>query len=257
MSLDSKISILLSELKNSPKIQSTGTNNINLQESSVLTEPLFSGIKDNIPVLLGKPFLLNSPNIFDVRLELFILLKEQIVSNLSLIDIISISQDKAFKEIIESRELLTTFLSTEIARETVEIDQLLQFLKAFKISENLEFDEHNVFSIKKSIVSALKSIEVISKEVFASKEETVELLSNLNNLAINKDTKDLLNTTIFRLVSRAENAVDRVGVRDIPPRFGKKQDPNELVVLNALYKELEQTKSFVESIKTRSSPLVA
>tara|TARA_Y100000385_G_scaffold268393_1_gene305386 strand:- start:2855 stop:4921 length:2067 start_codon:yes stop_codon:yes gene_type:complete len=257
MSLDSKISILLSELKNSPKIQSTGTNNINLQESSVLTEPLFSGIKDNIPVLLGKPFLLNSPNIFDVRLELFILLKEQIVSNLSLIDIISISQDKAFKEIIESRELLTTFLSTEIARETVEIDQLLQFLKAFKISENLEFDEHNVFSIKKSIVSALKSIEVISKKVFASKEETVELLSNLNNLAINKDTKDLLNTTIFRLVSRAENAVDRVGVRDIPPRFSKKQNPNELVVLNALYKELEQTKSFVEIIKTRSSPLVA
>ena len=257
MSLDSKISILLSELKNSPKIQRTGTNSVNLQESSVLTEPLFSGIKENSPVLLGKPFLLNSPNIFDIRLELFILLKEQIVSNLSLIDTISVSQDKAFREIIESKELLTTFLSTEIARETVEIDQLLQFLKAFKISENLEFDEHNVFSIKKSIVSALKSLEIISKEVVVTKSETIELLSDLNNLAINKDTKDLLNTRIFRLVSRAESTVDRVGVRDIQPRFGKKQDPKDLVLLDALYKELVQNKAFREIIKIRSSPLVA
>ena len=66
MSLDSKISILLSQLKNNPELLNKNTTAASLDEVSVPNEPLFAGITGNMPTLLGAASLLNDPNLFNV-----------------------------------------------------------------------------------------------------------------------------------------------------------------------------------------------
>ena len=58
MSLDSKISILLSQLKNNPELQSKNTTAARLNEVTVPNEPLFAGIISNMP-LVGAASLIN------------------------------------------------------------------------------------------------------------------------------------------------------------------------------------------------------
>ena len=103
MSLDSKISILLSQLKNNPELLNKNTTAARLDEVTVPNEPLFAGIISNMP-LVRAASLINDPKLFNIELDLFILLKEQIVSNLKLIDVFSISQDKAFLEILKAKK---------------------------------------------------------------------------------------------------------------------------------------------------------
>ena len=125
MSLDSKISILLSQLKNNPELQSKNTTAARLNEVTVPNEPLFAGIISNMP-LVGAASLINDPKLFNIELDLFVLLKEQIVSNLKLIDVLSISQDKAFLEILKAKKDVRKTVKKPI-ENIVEINQFIKF----------------------------------------------------------------------------------------------------------------------------------
>ena len=150
MTIDTRISILLSELKNNPKLLAKNTTGPRLEEGIVQNDPLFAGVTKTGPTLLGAASLINSPNLFDVQLDLFILLKEQLTSSLKLVDVISFSQDKAFKDVVEGREDVSR-RAGKLLRDVVEIDQFLKFLKAFKLQDTLntkdfqEFLEHKKF----------------------------------------------------------------------------------------------------------------
>ena len=124
MSLDSKISILLSQLKNNPELQSKNTTAARLNEVTVPNEPLFAGIISNMP-LVGAASLINDPKLFNIELDLFVLLKEQIVSNLKLIDVLSISQDKAFLEILKAKKDVRKTVKKPI-ENIVEINQFIK-----------------------------------------------------------------------------------------------------------------------------------
>jgi len=255
MSLDSKISILLSQLKNNPELLNKNTTAARLNEVSVPNEPLFAGITGNMPTMLGAASLINDPNLFNVELDLFILLKEQLVSRLKLIDVLSISQDKVFKDILAGREdVLRTV--TKPLQSIVEIDQFIKFLRRFNLADSFTISDSETLKATKSLVTSLEALDALSKKTAIKKSELLDLLDEI----IVKRTarvrpRDKIGLTNIIKVPKAKLAVDRLIIQDFTPAFKTSTEKEDTAALNAIFKDIKPTKVLEEDIATRSFTL--
>jgi hypothetical protein len=256
MSLDSKISILLSQLKNNPELLNRNTNSARLEDVTVPNEPLFAGITGNMPTLLGAASLINDPNLFNVKLDLFILLKEQLTSSLKLIDILSISQDKAFKEVLVGREEARKSVVRPL-ESIVEIDQFIKFLRTFNLTDSLTINESKTLKSTKSLVTSLKTLDGLSKKASIKRSELLDLLDEI----IIKRTARVKPIETIRLadvikVPKAKFEADKLTIRDFTPAFKTNiENHKDLVALNAVFKDIKQIKVLQEDVRTKSFTL--
>lgn len=254
MTIDTRISILLSELKNNPKLLAKNTTGPRLEEGIVQNDPLFAGVTKTGPILLGAASLINSPSLFDVQLDLFILLKEQLTSSLKLVDVISFSQDKAFKDVVEGREDVSR-RAGKLLRDVVEIDQFLKFLKAFKLQDTLSTKDFQEFLEHKKFVEELDLLQAISKEARIQKKEVVTILDKIQKKDVGSRKTDRVGLQNAILTPRSVTKVERLGIKDFPPQLRRGSDPKELLILFNLLKAAP-SKKVKEIIDTRISILV-
>ena len=255
MSLDSKISILLSQLKNNPELLNKNTTAARLDEVSVLNEPLFAGITGNMPTMLGAASLINDPNLFNIELDLFILLKEQLVSRLRLIDVLSISQDKAFRDILTGIEDVRKGV-TKPLESIVEIDQFIKFLQKFTLADSFFISDSETLKSTKSLVTSLKALDVLSKKTSIKKLELVNLLDEI----IVKKTarvrpRDKISFIDVIKVPKAKIQIDRLVIQDFTPAFKTSTSREDVATLNAVFKDIRATKVLEEDIAAKSFTL--
>ncbi len=255
MSLDSKISILLSQLKNNPELLNKNTTAARLDEVSVPNEPLFAGITGNMPTLSGAASLINDPNLFNVELDLFILLKEQLVSSLKLIDVLSISQDKAFRDILESIEEVRKGV-TKPVENVVEIDQFIKFLQKFTLADSFSITDSDTLKATKSLVTSLKALDVLTKKASIRRTEFLDLL---DEIAIKKIARirprDIIKLADVIKVPKAKLAVDRLTIQDFTPAFKTSTEREDSATLNAVFKDIKPVKVLEEDVATKSFTL--
>ena len=255
MSLDSKISILLSQLKNNPKLLNKSTTAARLDEVSVPNEPLFAGITGNMPTLLGAASLINDPNLFNVELDLFVLLKAQLVSSLKLTDVLTISQDKAFLEILNAKKDFRRAV-TKPLESIVEIDQFIQFLRKFTLADSFSTSDSETLKTTKSLVTLLKTLDVLTKKTSIKK---LELLDLLDEIIIKKTARvkpqDIIKLADVIKVPKAKLAVDRLTIQDFTPAFKTSTEREDSATLNAVFKDIKPVKVLEEDVATKSFTL--
>ena len=255
MSLDSKISILLSQLKNNPELLNKNTTAARLDEVSVPNEPLFAGITGNMPTMLGAASLINDPNLFNVELDLFILLKEQLVSRLKLIDVLSISQDKAFRDILVGVEDVRRGV-TKPLESIVEIDQFIKFLRKFTLADSFSIGDSETLKSTKSLVTTLKALDVLSKKTSIKKSELVNLLDELTlKKTARVRPRDKISLIDVIKVPKAKLQIDRLVIQDFTPAFKTSTSREDVATLNAVFKDIRPTKVLEEDIAAKSFTL--
>lgn len=254
MSLDSKIAILLSQLKNNPELQSASSTSPKVQSTTLSLEPLFAGLEENTPMLAGSASLINDPTFLNVELDLFVLLKEQITSTLNLIDIIAFSQDKAFRDVIDSREDVSKKAGKAL-RDVVEIDQFLQFLKAFRLEETISFKESQDFLEHKKFLSQLETLQKVSKETKIQKREVLDVLDELLDARVHKQKAERVGVRNSVLNPKGLIKTNRVGVISHPPKVNKRGSLPEEVLNLLIAVGLTPAKGFKESLNARISLL--
>jgi len=255
MSLDSKISILLSQLKNNPELLNKNTTAARLDEVSVPNEPLFAGITGNMPTMLGAASLINDPNLFNVELDLFILLKEQLVSRLKLIDVLSISQDKAFRDILVGIEDVRKGV-TKPLESIVEIDQFIKFLRKFTLADSFSIGDSETLKSTKSLVTTLKALDVLSKKTSIKKSELVNLLDELTlKKTARVRPRDKISLIDVIKVPKAKIQIDRLVIQDFTPAFKTSTSREDVATLNAVFKDIRPTKVLEEDIAAKSFTL--
>ena len=255
MSLDSKISILLSQLKNNPELLNKNTTAARLDEVSVPNEPLFAGITGNMPTMLGAASLINDPNLFNVELDLFILLKEQLVSRLKLIDVLSISQDKAFRDILVGIEDVRKGV-TKPLESIVEIDQFIKFLRKFTLADSFSIGDSETLKSTKSLVTTLKALDVLSKKTSIKKSELVNLLDELTlKKTARVRPRDKISLIDVIKVPKAKLQIDRLVIQDFTPAFKTSTSREDVATLNAVFKDIRPTKVLEEDIGAKSFTL--
>ena len=255
MSLDSKISILLSQLKNNPELLNKNTTAARLDEVSVPNEPLFAGITGNMPTMLGAASLINDPNLFNVELDLFILLKEQLVSRLKLIDVLSISQDKAFRDILVGTEDVRKGV-TKPLESIVEIDQFIKFLRKFTLADSFSIGDSETLKSTKSLVTTLKALDVLSKKTSIKKSELVNLLDELTlKKTARVRPRDKISLIDVIKVPKAKIQIDRLVIQDFTPAFKTSTSREDVATLNAVFKDIRPTKVLEEDIAAKSFTL--
>ena len=254
MSLDSKISILLSQLKNNPELQSKNTTAARLNEVTVPNEPLFAGIISNMP-LVGAASLINDPKLFNIELDLFVLLKEQIVSNLKLIDVLSISQDKAFLEILKAKKDVRKTVKKPI-ENIVEINQFIKFLQKFTAADSFSASDSETLKTVKSLITSLKALDVLTRKTSIRRSE---LLNLLDVILIKKTARirprDKISVIDLIKVPKAKLAVDRLTIQDFTPAFKTSTEREDSATLNAVFKDIKPIKVLEEDVATKSFTL--
>ena len=113
MSDDIKVNLLLQEVKDDPRFLSLTSNSIRATSSELLNEPLlsFAGMAGSMPKLSAVSD--NVPNIFDVKLDLFQVLRVDLDVNIANVtDILSRFFGKNIDQNLTSSDRYTYFLNT-------------------------------------------------------------------------------------------------------------------------------------------------
>lgn len=256
MSLDSKIAILLSQLKNNPELKNASSTGPKVTSTTLSLEPLFAGLEQNSPMLAGAASLINDPTFLNVELDLFVLLKEQLTSTVKLIDVIGFSQDKAFREVIEGREDVSR-KAGRFLRDVVEIDQFLQFLKGFKLEDKITFAESQEFVEHKRFLSQLKTLERVSRKTAVQRREVVEALDALLDARLYKVKTEKVSVRNNILNPKGLLKSERVGVISLPPKVTRSGTPPKEILDLLIKVGLAPTKQVLDQLKTRIYALTA
>ena len=113
MSDDIKVNLLLQEVKDDPRFLSLTSNSARATSSGLLNEPLFSsiGMSGAMPLLAAVSD--NVPNIFDVKLDLFQVLRIDLAVNVvKVTDILTDLFGKNLNETLSASDRYTYFLNT-------------------------------------------------------------------------------------------------------------------------------------------------
>ena len=113
MSDDIKVNLLLQEVKDDPRFLSLTSNSIRATSSELLNEPLlsFAGMAGSMPKLSAVSD--NVPNIFDVKLDLFQILRIDLATNVAKVsDIVNALFGKNLNETLSGSDRYTYFLNT-------------------------------------------------------------------------------------------------------------------------------------------------
>lgn len=253
MSLDSKIAILLSQLKNNPELQSASSTSPKVQSTTLSLEPLFAGLEQNTPMLAGSASLINDPTFLNVELDLFVLLKEQITSTLSLIDILALSQDKGVRDAVNSKEKVSKNPQKPV-KDVLEIDHFLQFLKSFTVSDSATFAERQDFKNHKKFLDNLKTLERVSKETAIRKQSLLDVVDKLLETTLHKKKAEKISVQNNVLNPKGFVKTNRIGIISHPPQVGKRSPIREVLDL-LITLGFSVTKRFEEDLYTKISIL--
>lgn len=136
------IKILLAQAKDDPRFQNITTNSLRVGTTALANDPIVSGVDGgNAPLLFN--VLSNTPSLFDIAIDIFIVLKEEIANTVTLADVVSTLQSKKLVNFVNIKDLLDTKLST-LRQESIEaisrftIEQEKAVADIFKISDNVD-----------------------------------------------------------------------------------------------------------------------
>ena len=90
---DFDIKVLLAEAKDDPRFQKITTNGLRMGSTALSNDPIVSGVDGgNAPLLFNVQS--NTASLFDVAIDIFIILQEEIANTVTLADVVSTLQSK-------------------------------------------------------------------------------------------------------------------------------------------------------------------
>ena len=139
---DFDIKVLLAEAKDDPRFQKITTNGLRMGSTALSNDPIVSGVDGgNAPLLFNVQS--NTASLFDVAIDIFIILQEEIANTVTLADVVSTLQSKKLVNFVNIKDLLDTKFST-IKQESIDaisrftIEQEKAIADVFKISDNVD-----------------------------------------------------------------------------------------------------------------------
>tara|TARA_B100001939_G_scaffold347652_1_gene369959 strand:+ start:596 stop:3460 length:2865 start_codon:yes stop_codon:yes gene_type:complete len=139
---DFDIKVLLAEAKDDPRFQKITTNGLRMGSTALSNDPIVSGVDGgNAPLLFNVQS--NTASLFDVAIDIFIILQEEIANTVTLADVISTLQSKGLVNFVNIKDLLETKIST-LRQESVEtisrftVEQEKAVADIFNTSDNVE-----------------------------------------------------------------------------------------------------------------------
>ena len=104
---DFDIKVLLAQAKNDPRFQNITTNGLRMGSTVLSNDPIVSGVDGgNAPLLFNVAS--NTAGLFDVVLDIFIILKEEITNTVTLTEVLSIVQSKKLVNFVNIKDILET-----------------------------------------------------------------------------------------------------------------------------------------------------
>ena len=199
---DIKINLLLQQLVNNPNLQDQLLNTPRLKDQSI-NDPLIAGVDTNTPLLFKTS--INTANLFDVRLDLFILLKEFLFESVSVSDSrFTISQDKSFRSILKFddafiRDIKKFKQDTLKALDSRQLKQNVSFRDTVNFTESQDFLEQKVF-IEKVLasLSLAKKVSITNEDIGVALD-TVHEIKRRRNLKF----RESISVISSELVSKA------------------------------------------------------
>ena len=139
---DFDIKILLAQAKDDPRFQNITTNGLRMGSTTLSNDPIVSGVDGgNAPLLFNVTS--NTPGLFDVLLDVFILLREEITNTVTLTDVVERLQSTKYLSFVNIDDLVTTKYATlkEELLQIISRTRVLQeksLLDVFKISDTVD-----------------------------------------------------------------------------------------------------------------------
>ena len=114
---DFDIKILLAQAKDDPRFQKITTNGLRMGSTALSNDPIVSGVDGgNTPLLFN--IASNVPGLFDVAIDIFIVLKEEITNTVKITDILSTIHSKKLREVVKIQDILQ-FETTRAKKDVV------------------------------------------------------------------------------------------------------------------------------------------
>lgn len=139
---DFDIKVLLAQAKDDPRFQNITTNGLRIGSTALSNDPIVSGVDGgNAPLLFNVAS--NTAGLFDVVLDIFIVLKEEITNTVTLTEVLTRVQSKKLLSFVKIKDIFETRFFT-LKQESIEaisrftLEQEKAVADIFKISDNLE-----------------------------------------------------------------------------------------------------------------------
>jgi len=165
---DFDIKILLAEAKDDPRFQKITTNTLRMGSTALSNDPIVAGVSGgNAPLLFNVAS--NVPGLFDVVLDIFILLKEEITETLTVSDIFEKTHEKGLKDIfniVDDKFLLEYKTIKKSVIEAVSrftLEQQKSLLSVFEVADLIE-DLTSKRQYKEAIGSIAKVKKLVKQE---------------------------------------------------------------------------------------------
>ena len=167
---DFDIKILLAQAKDDPRFQKITTNGLRMGSTALSNDPIVSGVDGgNTPLLFN--IASNVPGLFDVAIDIFIVLKEEITITVKITDILSTIHSKKLREVVKIQDILQ-FETTRAKKDVVatvsrfQLEQKKALRSLFKVSDNVEELSHESrFEAIQKAISVVKVSKLEKKEL--------------------------------------------------------------------------------------------
>jgi len=165
---DFDINVLLAEAKDDPRFLKLTTNTLKFGSTALSNDPIVSGVDGGaLPTLFASTS--NTPGLFDVRIEFFILLREAIENSITITDLFAFSQDKNLNDFLGFSEFIKIKAPFNIPNEkllAVDRAQLTSqgkdFRDFFSVSDEVE---DPIFTQNRRFENLITSIAQIKRKI--------------------------------------------------------------------------------------------
>ena len=162
---DFDIKVLLAQAKDDPRFQNITTNGLRMGSTALSNDPIVSGVDGgSAPLLFNVQS--NTASLFDVAIDIFIILQEEIANTVTLADVVSTLHSKKLVNFVSIKDLLDTKLST-LKQESIEaisrftIEQEKAIADIFKISDNVD---DVIYLQNRNFKEIINAINYVAKE---------------------------------------------------------------------------------------------
>lgn len=162
---DFDISVLLAEAKDDPRFLKLTTDTLKFGSTALSNDPIVSGVDGGaLPTLFASTS--NTPGLFDVRIEFFILLREAIENSITVTDLFAFSQEKNLNDFLAFSEFIKIKAPFNIPNEkllAVDRAQLTNqgkdFRDFFSVSDEVEDPIFNQSRRFKNLITSIAQIK--------------------------------------------------------------------------------------------------
>ena len=159
-----KITLLLSEVKDDPRFLRAVSNTVRATSASVQNDPLIDDLSYTSPLISSVSG--NTPDLFDVRLDLFSILKFTFADSAQVIDLLEEFRiSKILGSLVQIDEFVTRFHNVGGAEDLIQSDDEFQYVfdkhpfDIFGIVDGTDTD----FSVGKSVLNIVNADDPLDK----------------------------------------------------------------------------------------------